>query len=37
MDMKRYMLICFFISMLVDKGKEQGSYKMDVFIKKGER
>jgi hypothetical protein len=35
MDM-RYMLICFFISMLVDKGKERGSYKMEVFIKKSD-
>jgi hypothetical protein len=26
MDMKRQMLICFFISMLVDRGKEWGSY-----------
>jgi hypothetical protein len=24
------MLICFFISMLVDKGRERGSYKMEV-------
>jgi hypothetical protein len=35
MDMKKYMLICFFISMLVDRGKEGGSYLMKVFIRKG--
>ncbi len=32
MDMKRHMLICFLISMLVDRGKEWGSYKMEVFL-----
>ncbi len=37
MDMKRHMLICFFISMLVDSKKEQGSYKMEVVIRKGGR
>jgi hypothetical protein len=30
------MLICFFISFLVDKEKEWGSYKMEIIIKKGE-
>jgi hypothetical protein len=34
MDMKRYLLICFFISMLAGKEKEQGSYKMEVIIRK---
>jgi hypothetical protein len=37
MDIKRQMLICFFISMLVDRKKERGSYKMEVVIMKGER
>jgi hypothetical protein len=37
MDMKRYMLIYFFISMLVDREKEWGSYQMEVIIKKGGR
>jgi hypothetical protein len=37
MDKKRRILICFFIFMLVDRGKEWGSYKMEVFIKKGGR
>jgi len=37
MDMKRQMLSCFFISMLVDREKEWGSYKMEVVIKKGDR
>jgi hypothetical protein len=37
MDMKRHMLICFFISMLVDGKKEWGSYKMEVVIRKGEK
>jgi len=32
MDMKRSMLICFFISMLVDKEKEWDGYKMEVII-----
>jgi hypothetical protein len=32
MDMKRHMLICFFISTLVDR--ELRSYKMEVDIKK---
>jgi hypothetical protein len=36
MDMKRHMLILFFISMLVDKEKEWGSYKMKLVIRKGE-
>jgi hypothetical protein len=34
MDMKRSMLIYFFISMLVKKKKEWGSYKMEVIIRK---
>jgi len=37
MDMKRCMLIYFFISMLMNKEKEWSSYKMEVIIKKGER
>jgi hypothetical protein len=35
MDMKIHMLICFFISILMDIGKEWDSYKMEVVIKKG--
>jgi hypothetical protein len=35
MDMKRHMLIFFFISMLVDREKEWDSYKKEVVIKKG--
>jgi len=35
MDMKKHMLICFFISMLVDRKKDWGSYKMGVIIRKG--
>jgi hypothetical protein len=34
MDMKIHMLICFFISMLVDRKKEWGSYKMELVNKK---
>jgi len=37
MDMKMHMLICFFISLLVDREKEWSSYKMEVVIKKGGR
>jgi len=37
MDMKRHMLICFFIFMLVDKEKEWDIYKMKVVVKKGEK
>jgi hypothetical protein len=39
MDMKKHMLLYFFIYMLVDKGKNEryGSYKMDVIIRKAER
>jgi hypothetical protein len=33
MNMKRHMLICFFISMLVDRGKEWDSSKMEVLMK----
>jgi hypothetical protein len=32
MDMKRHMLISFFTSMLVDRKKEWGGYKMEVVI-----
>jgi hypothetical protein len=32
MEMKKHMLVYFFISMLVDKGKEWSSYKMEVII-----
>jgi hypothetical protein len=35
MDMKIYILIYFFISMLVDREKEWSNYKMKVVIKKG--
>jgi len=31
------MLMCFCISMLVDREKEWGSYKMELVIKKDER
>jgi len=34
MDMKKHMIICFFTSMLVDREKEWGGYKMEVVIKK---
>jgi hypothetical protein len=34
MNMKRHMLIYFFISMLGDREKEWDSYKMEVVIKK---
>jgi len=37
MGMKRHMLICFVIFMLVDKKKEWGSYEMEVIIRKGGR
>jgi len=37
MDMKRYMLIYFLVSMLVDRKKEWDSYKMEVIIRKGGR
>jgi hypothetical protein len=36
MDMKRHMLICFFISMLVDKKKEGNIYKMELLGKVGD-
>jgi len=29
------MLIYFFISVLVERGKERDSYKMEIFITKG--
>jgi hypothetical protein len=35
MDMKRHMVICFFISMLVDREKEWLVIKQKVVIKKG--
>jgi hypothetical protein len=35
MDMKRHMLICLFISMLVDRKKEWNGYKMEIVIRKG--
>jgi hypothetical protein len=35
--MNRHMLNFFLISMLMDRGKEWGSYKIEVFIKKGGR
>jgi len=34
MDMKKHMLILFFISMLVDRKKEWSSYKMEVVNRK---
>jgi len=37
MDIKRHMIIFFFISMLVDREKEWDNYKMEVIIKKCER
>jgi len=37
MDMKRHILILFFISMLVDMRKEWGNYKMEVVSRKGGR
>jgi hypothetical protein len=37
MEMKKHMLICFFMSMLVGKGKKWNSYKTEVVIKKGGR
>jgi len=37
MDTKRHMLIYFFISLMVDREKEWGSYKMEVVIGKGGR
>jgi hypothetical protein len=33
MDMKKHVLIYFFISLLVDKEKEWGSHKLEVVIK----
>jgi hypothetical protein len=35
MDVKRHMLVSFFISMLVDREKEWDGYNMEVVIKKG--
>jgi hypothetical protein len=34
MNMKKHMLIGIFISMLMDRKKELGSYKMEVLIGK---
>jgi len=34
-EAERHMLICFFISMLVDEEEKWNNYKMKVFIKKG--
>jgi len=34
MDMKRHMVICFFISMSLDRKKEWDSNKMEIIIKK---
>jgi len=34
MDMKRHNLYIIYISMLVDRKKEWGSYKMEVVIRK---
>jgi len=31
------MLIYFFISVLVDRGKERDNYKMEIFITKGKK
>jgi hypothetical protein len=36
MDMKKHMLIFIFKSMLVDRKKDRGSYKIEVVIRKGE-
>jgi hypothetical protein len=35
MDMKRYMIIFIFLSMLVDRKKEWDIYKMKAIIRKG--
>jgi hypothetical protein len=37
MDMKKHLLIYFFISMLVDREKEWDNYKMEIVIWKGSR
>jgi hypothetical protein len=37
MEMKKHMLIYFFIFMLVDREEEWDNYKMKVVIKKGHR
>jgi hypothetical protein len=37
MNMKRHILICFFIFMLIDREKEWDSYKMEVIIRKGKK
>jgi hypothetical protein len=37
MNMKRHVLICFFISMLGEREKEWDDYKIEVIIRKGER
>ncbi len=37
MDMKRHMLICFFISMLVDRKNHWSSYKLEIVVMKVNR
>ncbi len=37
MDMKRHMLICLFISMLINREKNEVIIKMKVIISKGVR
>jgi hypothetical protein len=37
MDMKKHMLICFFVSMLVDRENKWHSCKMNVGIRKSGR
>ncbi len=37
MDLKRYMLICIFISMRMDREKERDSYKKEVVVREGGR
>ncbi len=36
-DIKRHILICFFISMLVDREKKRHSCKMNIVIRKSGR
>jgi hypothetical protein len=37
MEMKRHMLICFLICILMDREKEWDSFKMEVIIREGGR
>jgi hypothetical protein len=37
MDMKKHMLICLSITMLMDRGKKWDSYKMEVVIRKDKK